>query len=223
MKCAEAGELITEVAGGELDGALADEARAHAASCDACGAQLAELEATIGLMRRAGSEPLPPGFAPALRQKLVAAGAPRRALVDRLRAAISLQPVTWAACAAGLAAVISIGGTLAFMHHAQPALSAAATYKVPESKVALVKIDFVADKTIDDVSFEITLPDGLRFVSGGEQMAERTFRFQGKLNRGDNSIPIAVKGPRAGRYTVIAHAIGAELDVTQQVVLEVTT
>lgn len=224
MNCSEAVELITEVAGGELDGALADEVRAHAASCDACGAQLAELEATIGLARRAGTEPLPQGFALALHQKLVAAGPPQRSLLDRVRAAIALQPVTWAACAAGLAAVLSVGGTLALTHRAQPGPSMmAATYKVPESKVALVKIDFVADKTIDDVAFEITLPDGLRFVSGGEQMAERTFRFQGKLNRGDNSIPIAVKGPRAGRYTVIAHAIGPELDVTQQVVLEVTT
>jgi anti-sigma factor RsiW len=221
MKCSEAGELLTEVAGGELDGALADEVRAHAAACEACAAQLAELEATIGLMRRAGGEPLPQGFALSLHQKLVAAGTPRRSFGDRLRAAIALQPVTWAACAAGLAAVLSVGGTLALTHRAQPAQMAA--YKVPESKVALVKIDFVADKTIDDVAFEITLPDGLRFVSGGEQMAERTFRFQGKLNAGSNPIPIAVKGPRAGRYTVIAHAIGAELDVTQQVVLEVTT
>jgi anti-sigma factor RsiW len=223
MKCVEAGELFTEVAGGELDGALADEVRAHAAGCDACGAQLAELEATIGLMRRAGSEPLPQGFALALHQKLVAAGTPRRSLGDRLRAAIALQPVTWAACAAGLAAVLSVGGTLAITHRAQPVQAQMAAYKVPESKVALVKIEFVADRTIDDVAFEITLPDGLRFVSGGEQMAERTFRFEGKLNAGSNSIPIAVKGPRAGRYTVIAHAIGADVDVTQQVVLEVTT
>jgi hypothetical protein len=98
-----------------------------------------------------------------------------------------------------------------------------ASYKVPESKVALVKIDFVAEKTIEDVAFEITLPDGLRFVGGGSELAERTFRFQGRLAAGSNPIPIAVKGPRAGRYKVIAHAIGPALDVTQEVVLEVTT
>jgi anti-sigma factor RsiW len=221
MTCAGANELLAEVAGGELDGALADEVRAHARACDTCAAELAELEATIGLMRRAGSETLPQGFALALHQKLVAAGALRPSLFDRLRAAVSLQPLTWAACAAGLAAIISVGGTLGFMHHAQPI--AVATYKVPESKVALVKVTFTAEKAFDDVAFEITLPDGLRFVSGGEQMAERTFRFQGKLNAGINTIPVAVRGPRAGRYTVIAHAIGYEIDVTQEVVLEVTT
>jgi anti-sigma factor RsiW len=222
MNCQRSGELLTEVAGGELDGALADEVRAHARGCDACGAQLAELEATVGLMRRAGSEPLPQGFALALHQKLVAAGTPRRSLADRVRAAIALQPMTWTACAAGLAAVVSVAGTLALVHRAQTPATIAA-YQVPESKVALVKINFTAEKAFDDVAFEITLPDGLRFVSGGAQMAERTFRFQGRLDKGDNSIPIAVKGPRAGRYTVIAHAIGADIDVTQQVVLEVTT
>lgn len=94
---------------------------------------------------------------------------------------------------------------------------------MPASKLALVKIDFVAEKAIDDVAFEITLPDGLRFVSGGEELAERTFRFEGKLAAGSNPIPIAVKGPRAGRYKVIAHAIGPAIDVTHEVVLEVTT
>jgi hypothetical protein len=226
MNCADARELITDVAGGELEGARADEVRLHAQSCDACGAELAELQATIGLCRRAGNEPLPEGFSLALHQALVAAGAPRRSLADRVRAAIAMKPMTWAACAASLAAVVSVGGTLALARRTQPSPAPAAmtaSYKVPESKVALVKIDFVAEKSIDDVAFEITLPDGLRFVSGGEQLAERTFRFQGKLAAGSNPIPIAVKGPHAGRYTVIAHAIGQDLDVTQQVVLEVTT
>ena len=104
-----------------------------------------------------------------------------------------------------------------------PAAAAPATFQVPQSKVALVKIDFVAERAVEDVAFEITLPDGLRFVSGGQQLAERSFRFQGRLAAGNNPIPIVVKGPRAGRYRVIAHAVGAALDVTHEVVLEVTT
>jgi hypothetical protein len=94
---------------------------------------------------------------------------------------------------------------------------------VPASKVALVKVDFVAAQAIEDVLFEITLPDGLRFVSGGSELAERSVRFSGRLAPGSNPIPIAVRGPRAGRYKVIAHAVGPELDVTHEVVLEVTT
>jgi putative zinc finger protein len=222
MNCGEARELLTDVAGGELDGARADEVRAHARDCRTCGRELEELEATIGLLRRAGSEPLPEGFGLALHQALVAAGPPRRSWLDTVRAAIVARPMTFAASAAALAALVAVGGTLAWTHRAAPS-AAVAVHRVPESKVALVKIDFVAEKDIDDVAFEITLPDGLRFVSGGEQLAERTFRFQGRLAAGSNPIPIAVKGPRAGRYKVIAHAIGPSLDITHEVVLEVTT
>ena len=221
MNCADARELLTDVAGGELDGARADAVRTHAGGCDACGAELAELEATIGMCRRAGSEPLPDGFSRALHQALVAAGPPRRSFFDAVRAAIAMRPMTFAASAAALAALVSVGGTLALTRHAPPMQAIA--YRVPESKLALVKVDFVAEKEVADVDFEITLPDGLRFVSGGQQLAERSFRFQGALRAGDNPIPIAVKGPRAGRYKVIAHAVGPSLDVTQEVVLEVTT
>lgn len=222
MTCAEARELLTDVAAGEIDGPRADDVRAHAAACDGCARELAELEATIGLCRRAGAEPLPDGFQLALHQALVAAGPPRRSWLDGLRALLRSRPLAFAATAAALAAMISAGGTLAVVRHARRGAQAT-VYKVPESKVALVKIDFVAEQPIDDVAFEITLPDGLRFVSGGQELAERTFRFEGKLAAGDNPIPVAVKGPRAGRYKVIAHAIGASLDVTQEVVLEVTT
>jgi anti-sigma factor RsiW len=217
MNCAQARELMSDI-----DGPRGDEVRAHAAGCDACGAELAEMEATLGLLRRAGSEPLPDGFQLSLHQALVAAGPPERRWMDRIRAAIASRPMTFAACAASLAAAIAVGTTLVAVHRAAAPAQAIA-YRVPESKVALVKIDFVAEKNIEDVAFEITLPDGLRFVSGGQQLAERTFRFAGRLRAGDNPIPIAVKGPRAGRYKVIAHAIGPALDVTQEVLLEVTT
>ena len=61
------------------------------------------------------------------------------------------------------------------------------------------------------------------FVSDGAELAERSFRFAGRLERGSNPIPVAVRGPHAGRYRVIAHAVGPALDVTHEVVLEVTT
>ena len=228
MTHAESKLLLSEVAGGEIGGARADEVRIHADECDDCGRELASLETTIALCRKAGEERLPEGFSLALHQALVAAGPPPRTLAQRIaravedwRTGLGMRPATFAAAAAALACVLSVAGTFAVMHKSAPAKVAA--YRVPESKTALVKIDFVAERAVDDVAFEITLPDGLRFVSGGEMLAERTFRFQGKLAAGDNPVPIAVKGPHAGRYKVIAHAIGSALDVTQEVVLEVTS
>jgi anti-sigma factor RsiW len=223
MSCADVRELLPDVAGGELDGARADEVRAHAASCDRCGRELAELEATMSLLRRAGNEPLPEGFGLGLHQALVAAGKPKLGWIDRVRAAIALRPVTYAAAAAALAAMLATGGTLGWVHRGHSHAPIAVAHRVPADKLALVKIDFVAEEAIDNVAFEITLPDGLRFVSDGNELAERTFRFQGRLEAGSNPIPIAVRGPRAGRYKVIAHAIGPALDVTHEIVLEVTS
>jgi anti-sigma factor RsiW len=223
MTCAAARRLLSQVADGELDGERADEVRAHGAGCAACARALAELEATVGLLRRAGGEPLPDDFGWSLRQALLAAGTPAPRFGDRLRAAVALHPARLAAVAAAFAALLATAATLALVHHGAAAPAAVASYQVPQSKVALVKIDFVAAEPIDGVAFEITLPDGLRFVSSGDELAARTFRFEGKLRAGSNPIPIAVKGPRAGRYKVIAHAIGPALDVTHEVVLEVTT
>ena len=225
MTCAEAEELFAEVAGGELDGRAADEARAHAAACAKCGRVLADYEAAIALCARVGTEPLPEGFSRELHRKLVAAGAPEQPWTTRLRRALARRPMTWAAATAFVSALAATGGTIAVMQHraAPTATAEQASYRVPESKVALVKIDFVAERAVNDVDFEIVLPDGLRFFSGGKQLAERSFRWHGELKPGSNPIPVAVKGPRAGRFRVIAHAVGADLDVTHEVWLEVTT
>jgi hypothetical protein len=230
MKCREAQELLAEVASGELDTERGDAVRAHAAGCAACATELEQLRLTIGLCRHASAEPLPDGFQLKLHQRLVAAGPPAEAAPfwpARLWSALAARPLALAGSAAGLAAVLAaalaVVGTSSLLRRQRAGRAEPVAYQVPESKVALVKIDFVADKPIDDVAFEITLPDGLRFVSGGQQLAERTFRFAGRLNAGSNPIPIAVKGPRAGRYKVIAHAIGDHLDVTQEVILEVKT
>jgi anti-sigma factor RsiW len=224
MSCADIRERLDEVAAGELDEQETDRLRAHAAGCAACGPELAALERNLELCQRAGAEPLPEGFGFALRQVLAQAGPPTRSLpsiIDRLRQQIVARPLGFALATAAIAAVLATGATLSWTHRQLPAT--VVTYRVPSSKVALVKIDFVAAQAIEDVAFEITLPDGLRFVSGGELLAERSFRFVGKLAPGSNPIPIAVKGPRAGRYKLIAHAVGSELDVTQEVLLEVTT
>ena len=223
MSCAEVRARLDEVAAGELDGPEAEQLRAHTDRCADCGAELAALERNFELCQRAGTEPLPEGFALSLRQALVAAGPPTPTLLDRWRQKVAARPLGFALAVAVMTALVATGTTLTFTRQRAIAPLVTASYRVPTSKVALVKVDFVAAQPIEDVAFEITLPDGLRFVSGGELLAERSFRFVGKLAAGSNPIPIAVKGPRAGRYKLIAHAIGSELDVTQEVLLEVTT
>ncbi|HJZ86023.1 MAG TPA: zf-HC2 domain-containing protein, partial [Polyangia bacterium] len=185
MTCAQVEKLLAELAGGELSGEPARAARSHAQACAACGERLAELEATVLLCRRAGSEPLPDGFALDLHQALATAGPPPTRLpgrlLERLRARLIARPLaallTVAAAAAGVAALATarlVGARAPVMTAALP------SHRVPAQKVALVKVDFVADAAIDEVRFEILLPDGLRFYSGGRELAERSFQWQGR-------------------------------------------
>jgi hypothetical protein len=94
-------------------------------------------------------------------------------------------------------------------------------HRVPADKTAVIRINFATDVAMDDVNFEITLPEGLSFWSRGEKLAMRSFRWQGQLLQGDNPIPIAVRGDRPGRYRVRAGAETAGTRIEHDVVLEV--
>jgi hypothetical protein len=96
-------------------------------------------------------------------------------------------------------------------------------FRVPHHRVAMVRIDFVSEAGVDDVEFAVILPHGLHFVSQGQVLPDREFRWRGRLEQGSNPIPVAVRGERAGRYVVAARATGAVVDVEHQVVLEVTS
>jgi hypothetical protein len=231
MKCAEAEKLLPALAGGEderEDGRLA---RAHAEACPRCGAALRELEATVGLCHAARAEPLPEDFAAGLHRKLVEAGPPRlphgtRAL-EWLRQAVAARPL---ASLGAAAAVAALGASLLTIGMARRAPVPAAERwasepmpRVPASKIALVRVDFVAAAPVEDVRFEILVPEGLRFFSSGRELSERSFQWRGRLGAGSNPIPVAVKGQRPGRYRLIAHATGVDLDVTEEVWIEVTS
>lgn len=177
-------------------------------------------EAQLGERLRAlAVDPPDHGFRAALHQRLLAEGLPGPVpwseriggwLRDR-------RPWLWPASglAAGLAAYV-----LLLVIHGNPlrspsishqrALTEAETgqvlpsYRVPTSKVAVIKLAFAAEVAVEDVTFEVKLPDGLSFWSDGQRLAERSFRWPGRLDAGENIIPIAVRGDRPGRYPVLA-------------------
>jgi len=215
MSCQDVQEILPEVAGGEVSSAQAEAALAHVRTCGACATLFAELEATVALARKAGSAPLPAGFAQGLHQRLTQAGPPKVSWTMRLRRAIAERPL-WtmfgsAATAAALAAILT--------YRLQPAVApiqlaalpapveAQAIARVPKAKVALVKIDFVGERSVDDVQFEIMLPDGLRFFSRGagagraDVSLERPTRerLQPAADRGQGRAAGTLPGDRARR------------------------
>jgi hypothetical protein len=95
------------------------------------------------------------------------------------------------------------------------------SFRVPFSKVAVIKLAFAAEVAVEDVTFEVTLPEGLAFWSGGKRLDERTFRWPGRLDAGENLVPIAVRGDQPGRYPVVATVeIGGRV-LEHRVVLDV--
>lgn len=227
MICQEAQPLLAELSGETATpeaGSALEAARQHASGCADCGRRLGELSAAVRGLRQAGEVSLPAGFERELHQKLVAV---RPALPLRVRLArfCQLHPLALAGAAAAVSALLATAGTTAVLEGRArpPAVASAAGFRLPLQKVALVKIDFASEKAIDDVNFEVVLPEGLHFYSGGQELSARSFQWQGKLSSGSNVVPIAVKGSRAGRYRLVAHATGRDLDVSEEVVLEVTT
>jgi hypothetical protein len=179
-------------------------------------------------------------FSARLHLRLQEAGSPERpGLLVRLAALARgrrgwLWPVSGVlAGAASFALVAALSGSPGRPAPAAPPAEVASTtvtrgevlptFVVPPAKVAVIKLAFAADVDVEDVTFEVTLPEGLAFWSRGQALPERSFRWPGRLSAGENLFPVAVRGERPGRYRVRARAevAGQSEAVEHEIWLEV--
>jgi hypothetical protein len=179
-------------------------------------------------------DPPDDGFAARLHERLVAEGPPRAAgLGQRLADAWARWRgrLVWSAAgalvsAAAFALVLAARGAAppAPIAPADPASATVteAVHVIPVDKVAVIRLNFTAEVAIEDVAFEVRLPEGLSFWSEGRTLPERLFVWRGSLAAGDNQVPIAVRGARPGRYRVVTTAGIDRRRVEHAVVLEVT-
>lgn len=174
----------------------------------------------------------PPGadqFQAGLHRRLAAAGPPPApSWLARLREGMGRRPaLLWPAAGVlcGVLAFVVLGRLQRRPLDHGPAPVAAGevtpSYRVPTSKVAVIKLNFAASVDVADVDFQVELPEGLYFWSGGQKLAERVFRWPGELRAGDNLIPIAVRGERPGLFRVKARAIAAGETVEHEILLDV--
>jgi hypothetical protein len=175
-----------------------------------------------------------------LHRRLLASGPPRPAsLLERWRAISRLLPDLRPAAVGVLAGATTFallvalrpagtprGSDARIQHAAENGAARRAAeetvHRIPADKVAVIRLNFTADVAIADVRFEVRLPDGLSFWSGGKPLAERSFRWRGDLAAGDNPLPIAVRGRWPGRYRVVATANLGARQIEHAVVLEMT-
>jgi hypothetical protein len=240
MNCETVNELLPAVAGGDsgLDRTEASQLSSHLAGCATCTARLHSLRSTLSLMRRvAQSEPLPIGFAAGLHRRLAAEPAPRPTLymrLQRLLERLRLDSVPRLGLVATVPAALALALVLVHFHGAHPNGSSAssghdhgidqeiaAAFRIPRERVAVVRFDFVADVEVQDVEFEVTLPNDLHFIDAGKILPDRKLVWRGSLSSGSNPIPLAVASSKPGRYRVTATARGDGLEVRHDILLEV--
>ncbi len=232
MKCADCSQRLASWKVGELSPDSRVAVETHLAGCPDCRRHLAQLDLTVRMLREAGQrQPVPTDFSLKLRERLRQEPAPTIPLFTRLwwkleQLGLDSGPRLWTvAMAASVLVLLSIG-TLRDRGPSQAAVfvpeeTVAASFRIPTHRVAVVQLDFVADVSVEDVQFEISLPGELEFVDGGQAVVERQLSWRGSLSVGSNPVPVAVRGVRPGRYRVTAKASGRDVTVRHEVMLEV--
>jgi anti-sigma factor ChrR (cupin superfamily) len=224
MRCDDIQDQISDY----IDGALSDPERAtvdaHLADCADCRRELAEVRWVTELLHAVPAEPMPeelpsrvfaalaalPDEAPAA-TPAVATALP----ADETRAAsqvLANAPVAaapwykrfnWPSAVAGAVAA----GALLFVWNVQnstlPRIETAVV--APNTDVA-VNIGFDVASSVDDVTFQIDLPEGLKFVDDKHQpLLAQSVSWKGTLKEGKTVVPIVVRGVQPGKWTIEAY------------------
>ena len=164
-------------------------------------------------LRELRVDPPDGGFSAALHRKLVAAGEPVPSPWWRRPFA---GPQRWLWPAFGALAGVAV---FVLLSH-KPGREATI---LPATKVAVVRVNLSSEVAVQSAQIRVTLPDGLVFWADGQELPQRSFEWTQPLEKGDNDIPIAVRGLKPGEYRMTVTAkIGGE-DVEDEVLLEVTS
>ena len=166
--------------------------------------------------------PLPDNFEEELHEKLLNSEKP-----------ISVRPFS-IPVAAFTVTLIFIAGFLAgkFLNREKPALpvdnpsqsAVIADAEVTTGETVTVKLVYVAETEINDVTFSITLPAGLVFHSENSEIASlKTIEWSGTLHKGRNEIPFVVKARSSGKWLINASAVYDSGELTHEITVYVSS
>jgi anti-sigma factor RsiW len=185
----------------------------HLETCDDCGRALAGLKEIEGLLALVPTEPVPDGLAERIHAALEALPAdiafPRHSLPSPPPSRGREQRGGWrlhwrSALVGGAVAAAALG----FAFWSAPALHVPTieTAAVTVKQDVAVNIGFDVASTVDNVTFQIDLPEGLQFIDDHAQpLAAQSVSWRGSLKAGKTVVPILVRGVRPGRYAIEAY------------------
>ena len=204
MTCADCTKQLALLVSGDLSPVSRAAIDQHLSHCPDCRRHLDQLEKTVLLLKKAGQDmTVPSDFSTRLHARLLQEPAPRIPLSTRLWWKLESLGLDsgprLGACAMAFAVLVLLfigtlrGGGPGRATVFVPEETVAASFRIPSHRVAVVQLDFVADASVDDVEFEITLPGELEFIDGGQAISER------HLDRCSRRLSCCLMGSRASR------------------------
>lgn len=94
---------------------------------------------------------------------------------------------------------------------------------VPMETVAVLTVTVHSHSRLEDVEFQVVLPDGVAFVGHKSRiLEERVMTWHADLDAGENVVRIPIKAQRVGEWLLVARATKGPFKFVSEKVLRVT-
>lgn len=203
MRCSEVQEKLA------LYSEPQAEIEAHLQSCEDCREVLAEYQLISSLLKERKAR-MPEDFIEKAFAALDAEPAPKQKAKFHW---FSLPSV-------GIGAAVAAGLVLA-LRFTMPMPSIQTAAVTPGQNVD-VQIGFNVTQDVKDVTFQIDLPKGLKFVDAdGQPIESRTVAWKGELKTGKTVVPVTVRGVQPGKWEILATVRKNQMAQQTKIVLPV--
>jgi hypothetical protein len=217
MNCQQAEPLLGSYLEGpaELGPRVWGDVSDHLQACKGCSEHLDDLRWVIAQVQAQPKMKAPPDLAAKLHMRLALEGPPKSAsLVERFRAMVNVPSLAFGAVAAAVLMFVVLRGP-------QPPVGIQVS-AVPVDQNVAVQIAFDVGQDVEDVTFDIALQDGLKFVDDkGQPLQTQTVSWKGALKKGNTVVPVTVRGVRPGRWELLATVRKNQLSRRTQIIIPV--
>lgn len=219
MGCEDARDQLFELMEGTLEANEAARVQQHVEVCAACQTVQHQLTAVKTLLRSVPREEMPAGLPGRVAAALEhAAGSVE--VPGKVMALPSRKRMSWGSAIAGAAAAVALFLVWNVQTSKLPTIETAA---VSTNTDVAVNIGFDVASSVDGVTFQVDLPDGLKFVDDkSHPMLAQSVAWRGSLKQGKTVVPIVVRGTRPGRYEIEAYVSKGAMRKKTTIVLPVT-
>lgn len=199
--CERVQDQLSDLIDGALSPAEAEAVSVHLEACADCRQELAELRSVVALLHAV--PPVVPPADLAERVHLALAALPDEPAVPRAAPPRASSRFNWGSAAAGAAVAAFVAVAWNLQPSSLPRIETAA---VSVQQDVAVNIGFDVERSVEDVTFQVDLPEGLRFIDDARQpMLAQSVSWKGSLVEGKTVIPVTVRGVRPGRWEIEAY------------------